>query len=80
MVVTKDCFKTLNKKEEEGGATIGNATNGGTITRILILKSKPRYSISEPSREKALSRGLQNPNPWREVKSVVIHIYLLALH
>jgi hypothetical protein len=57
-------FRTLNK--EEGGITIGNATNGGTTTRILILKSEPRYSISEPLQERALSGGLQNPNPCRE--------------
>jgi hypothetical protein len=73
-------FKTLNKEEEEGGTTIRSATNGGTTTRILILKSKPRDSISEPPQERALSEGLQNSNPCREVKSVVIHIYFLALH
>jgi hypothetical protein len=73
-------FKTPNKEEEEGGATIGSATNGGTTTRILILKSEPRYLISEPPQERALSGGLQNPNPCREVKLVVIHIYFLALH
>jgi hypothetical protein len=70
----------LNKEEEVGGTTIGSATNGGTTTRILILKSKPRYSISEPPQERALSEGLQNPNHCREVKLVVIHIYFLALH
>jgi hypothetical protein len=73
-------FKTLNKEEEEGGTTIGRATNGGTTTRILILNSKPRYSISEPPQKRTLSEGLQNPNPCREVKSVVIYIYFLALH
>jgi hypothetical protein len=72
-------FKTLNKEEVEGGTTIGSATNGGTTTRILILNSKLRYSISEPPQERALPRGLQNPNPCHEVKSVVIHIFL-ALH
>jgi hypothetical protein len=41
-------FKTLNKEEEEGGTTVESATNGSTTTRILILKSEPRYSISEP--------------------------------
>jgi hypothetical protein len=68
-------FKTLNKEEKEGGTTIGSATNGGTTTRILILKSDPRYSISEPPQERALSGGLKNPNPCPEVKLVVIHIY-----
>jgi len=29
---------------------------------------------------KVLSRGLKNPNPGRDVTSVVIHIYFLALH
>jgi hypothetical protein len=51
-------FKTLNKEEEDGGTTIGSATNGGTTTRIPILKSEPRYSISEPLQERALSGGL----------------------
>jgi hypothetical protein len=73
-------FKTLNKEEEEGGTTIGSATNGGTTTRILIFKSEPRYSISEPLQERALFGGLQNPNSCHEVKSEVIHIYFLALH
>jgi hypothetical protein len=73
-------FKTLNKEEEVGGTTIRSATNGGTTTRILILKSELRDSISEPPQERALFEGLQNSNPCHEVKSVVIHIYFLALH
>jgi hypothetical protein len=51
-------FKALNKEEEEGGTTIGSATNGGTTKRILILKREPRHSISEPLQERDLSRGL----------------------
>jgi hypothetical protein len=72
-------FKTLNKEEEEGGTTIGSTTNGSTTIRILILKSELRYSISEPPQERALSGGLKNPNPCREVKSIVIHIYFLSI-
>jgi hypothetical protein len=81
LVTTKDIrlspkigFKTLNK-EEEVVTTIRSTTNGGTTTRILVLKSEPRYSISESSKERAMSGELQNPNPCCEVKSVVIHIY-----
>jgi hypothetical protein len=51
-------FNLLNKEEEEGGTTIGSVTNGGTTTRIHILKSEPRYSISEPPQERALFGGL----------------------
>jgi hypothetical protein len=71
-------FKTLNK-EEEVVTTIGSTTNGGTTTRILILKSELRYSISESSKERALSGELQNPNLCCEVKSVVIHIYFFSI-
>jgi hypothetical protein len=71
-------FKTLRK--EEGGTTIGSATNGGTAPRIFILKSKLRYSISEPLQGEVPFGGLKTPNPRRKVKSVVIHIYSLALH
>jgi hypothetical protein len=71
-------FKTLNK-EEEVVTTIESTTNGGTTTRIIILKSEPRYSISESSKERALSGELQNPNPCCEVKSVVIHIYFFSI-
>jgi hypothetical protein len=46
-------FKTLNKEKEEGGTTIGSATNGGTTTRILVLKNEPRYLISEPPQKRA---------------------------
>jgi hypothetical protein len=37
----------LTRRKEEGGTTIGSATSGG-ITTILVLKSKPKYSINEP--------------------------------
>jgi hypothetical protein len=56
-----------------------------TNTRGVTIK----VSISETDRctqginkigEKVLSRGLKNLNPRREVTSVVIHIYFLALH
>jgi hypothetical protein len=71
----KISFKTLNKEEEVGGTTIRSATNGGTTTRIFILKSKLIYSISKPPQERAQFGGLQNPNTCHEVKSIVIHIY-----
>jgi hypothetical protein len=48
--------------------------------QVLILKSKLRYSIREPLQQGVLSGGLKNPNPRREVKSVVIHIYFFVLH
>ena len=38
---TKIKLKIKTGLTEEGGTTIGNATNEGAITRILILKSKP---------------------------------------
>ena len=38
----------------------------------------PRYEGLLPSQ--VMSRGLKNPNPHREVTTVVIHIYFLALH
>jgi hypothetical protein len=73
-------FKTLNKRKKEGGTTIGSATNRGTTPRIFILKSELRYSISEPSQGEVPFEGLKTPNPRQEVKSVIIHIYSLALH
>jgi hypothetical protein len=72
--------KNKSRRKEEGGTTIGSITNGGTTPRIFILKSELRYSISEPSQGEVLFGGLKTPNPRREVKSVVIHIYSLALH
>jgi hypothetical protein len=35
---------------------------------------------NEQDRRKVLSEGLKNLNPRREVTSVVIYIYFLALH
>ena len=42
--------------------------------RMMHPKSEGLFS------SKVLSRGLKIPNPRREVTSVVIHIYFLALH
>ena len=39
---TKIKFKTKTGLAEEGGTTIGSATNGDATTRILIFKSEPR--------------------------------------
>ena len=44
----------------EGGTTIGKATTRGSIMRILILKSEPRYSINQLHKEESRSKDLKH--------------------
>ena len=53
-------FKTKTGLVEKGGTTIGSVTTGGTATRILIHKSKLRYSINELRKEESRSKDLKH--------------------
>ena len=59
-VKPKSKLGTKTGLAEEGGITIGSATIGGTTTRILIFKSKPRYSINELRKEESRSKDFKH--------------------
>jgi hypothetical protein len=53
----------LRQVWQKSGTTIGSTTTRGTTTKILIFKSKLRYSINETLQGAVPFEGLKTPNP-----------------
>jgi hypothetical protein len=66
--------------EGKGDNIIRVSNIRGAAIMVSISKTDRCTRGINKIRKKFLSGGLKNPNPRREVTSVVIHIYFLALH
>ena len=88
--IKKMNLRMINLLRQKGVTTkAGLEEKGGIIIRVTITRRATiKVSISGSDRctqrinqtGGVLFRGLKTPNPHREVKSVVIHIYFSKLH